>query len=107
VPEITVLVYKAANGREPFRDWADSLDKTAAQAVAARINRLMSGNFGDWKAVGDGVYELRIQYGAGYRVYFGRDDRTMVILLNGGSKRSQAADIRQAIRNWRDYVQRK
>ena len=65
------------------------------------------GTFGDWKAVGDGVCELRVHVGAGYRVFFGRDGNSVVILLDGGMKRSQNADIRQAKRSWRDYEARK
>ena len=105
--EILVLDYQTANGHFPFREWAASLDKVARSAVAARINRLRLGNFGDWKPVGDGVFELRVDFGPGYRVYFGRDGMTVVVLLCGGSKRHQTADIKQAIRNWNDYVTRK
>ncbi len=65
------------------------------------------GTFGDWKSVGEGVCELRIHFGAGYRVYFGRDGNTVVILLCGGEKRSQDGDVRRAKKYWKDYETRK
>ena len=105
--ETAILHYRAASGFVPFQAWIDSLDKQAAYAVAARVNRISTGHFGDWKRVGDGVVELRIDFGPGYRVYFGRDGATVVILLCGGIKRSQTADIKQAKRNWKDYGERK
>lgn len=100
--EIAVLEYVSGEKR-PFSDWMRMLDRRAAGVVDARIARLRVGNLGDWKAVGDGVFEMRIDFGPGYRVYFGRQGRTVVVLLGGGSKRSQSADIRQAKANWRDY----
>jgi len=95
-----------------MRDGAPRSGEAANLAFAlfaARLirRRLAFGTFGDWKAVGDGVCELRIHLGAGYRVYFGRDGKTVVILLCGGEKRSQDADIRRAKRYWKDYETRK
>jgi putative addiction module killer protein len=84
---------------ETFARWLDDLRDLRARArVQVRIERLAAGNVGDVKAVGDGVSELRIDYGPGYRVYFTRRGRAMVILLAGGTKRTQAADIRTAQR---------
>jgi putative addiction module killer protein len=73
----------------------------------ARVDRLAFGAFGDWRAVGGGVFELRVHFGPGYRVYFGRDGKAVVILLCGGEKRSQSADIRRAKSYWKDYETRK
>ena len=104
---ITVLHYLTAAGSCPFREWMASIkDKAVRATVAARINRVRSGTMGDWKAVGEGVFELRIDRGPGYRVYFGRDGKTVVILLTGGEKRTQDSDIRKAKGYWRDYETR-
>ncbi len=106
--EVTVLEYQTASGRRPYSEWAASIgDKSARAAVLTRVDRLGLGNLGDWKAVGEGVGELRIHFGPGYRIYFARDGATIVVLLCGGSKRSQASDIKQAKLNWKDYEARK
>ena len=105
--EITVLHYLTSAGDCPFREWINSVrDKAVRATVAARINRVRAGTLGDWKAVGEGVFELRIDRGPGYRVYFGRDGKTVVILLTGGEKRTQDSDIRKAKEYWRDYETR-
>lgn len=105
--ELSILEYQTADGTFPYQSWLKSLDKKAAATVAARVNRLRIGNFGDWKRVGEGAFELRIDFGPGYRVYFGRDGNTVVVLLCGGTKRSQTADIKRAIKNWSDYEKSK
>ena len=88
---------------EVFARWLDGLRDLRARArVQVRIERLASGNRGDARTVGEGVSELRIDYGPGYRVYFTNHGATVVILLAGGDKRTQAADIRTAIRLARD-----
>ena len=105
--EITVLHYLTAAGRCPFLGWIDSVkDKAVKATVAARINRLRAGTLGDWKPVGNGVFELRVDRGPGYRIYFGRDGATVVILLTAGEKRSQQPDIKSAKAYWRDYEAR-
>jgi len=84
---------------ETFAQWLDGLRDLRARArIQVRIERLAAGNAGDVKAVGEGVSELRIDYGPGYRVYFTKHGRTVVILLAGGDKRTQANDIRMAQR---------
>lgn len=104
---ISILQYQTREGRSPFREWLLSLyDRDARARIRTRIDRLQLGNFGDCKAVGEGVLELRIFYGPGYRIYFGRQGREIVILLCGGSKASQSADIRRAREYWRDYRRR-
>jgi putative addiction module killer protein len=105
--EIAVLHYRTVEGRFPYRDWVASIaDKKARAAVLARVDRLAFGTFGDWKVAGDGVFELRVHLGPGYRVYFGRKGKAVVILLCGGDKRSQISDIKQARRYWNDYETR-
>jgi putative addiction module killer protein len=94
-------------GRSPFAEWFDNLDSVTAARVDRYIRRLESGNFGAAKVVGEGVSELRLDFGPGYRVYFGRDGKTLVILLGGGSKRRQDADIAAAIARWKRYQQAK
>lgn len=102
-----VRVYQTEEGKRPFDAWLRGLrDTRARQRVRARINRLRLGNFGDHKTVGDGVFELRIDYGPGYRVYFGRDGNEIIILLIGGDKRKQDRDIETAKDFWADYKTR-
>ena len=104
---IRVLEYRTENGRSPFQEWLRSLrDREARARVRVRIDRVALGNFGDWQAVGSGVGELRIHYGPGYRVYFGRQGDTAVILLCGGDKRTQTQDVELAKAYWADYQQR-
>jgi putative addiction module killer protein len=94
-------------GHSPFADWFDSLDAVTAARVDKYIRRLEAGNFGSAKALQDGVSELKLDFGPGYRVYFGRDGKTIIILLGGGSKRRQSADIAAAIKCWARYKQAK
>jgi len=104
---IEVFRYPRADGREPVTEWLLSLrDKQVQARVRLRIKRLEAGLFGDCEPVGEGVMELREHIGAGCRVYFGRHGRTIVILLCGGSKKSQAADIRAAKDYWNDWKRR-
>lgn len=104
---IEVLEYLDEAQRNPFREWLEALrDREARARIRVRINRLRQGNFGDCKAVGSGVSELRIDYGPGYRVYFGRQGEKIVILLCGGDKRTQTRDIESAQVRWQDYLRR-
>jgi putative addiction module killer protein len=99
-----VVAFRTNDGRTPFEDWLDDLDdKTAMARILARLARVRQGNLGDCKSVGDGVSELRVDYGPGYRVYFGQDGPTVVVLLCGGNKRTQDRDIRQAKQFWLTY----
>lgn len=89
--------YLTEDGQEPLTEWLRSLrDKQAQAKIRVRIQRLASGNFGDCDSVGEGVQELREHLGVGYRVYFGRHGQAVVILLCGGTKKSQPANIRTA-----------
>ncbi len=105
--EQEVRVYARSNGSEPFTEWLRGLrDGAGRNRVRQRIVRVRLGNFGDARSVGDGVHELRIHAGPGYRIYFGRDGDTVVILLCGGDKGSQTRDIERAQQYWRDYRSR-
>ncbi len=96
--------YVRPDGRCPFIEWLDSLqDQKARGRVRTRIARLRLGNLGDYKPVGSGVVELRIDYGPGYRIYCGQVGTKLVILLCGGDKSSQSDDIQKAIEYWKDY----
>jgi len=93
------------NGLVPFDEWFDSLrDLRTQAAVDARLTRVRAGNFGDCKSVGGGVFELRISFGPGLRVYYGLHGRQIVVLLGGGDKRSQARDIRRAQQLWQQFT---
>ena len=87
----------------PFEEWFNSLDAVAAARIDKYIRRLEAGNFGAAKVLQEGVSELKMDFGPGYRIYFGRDGKTIIILLGGGSKRRQSADIAAAIQRWKRY----
>ncbi len=104
---VEVRQYQTADGRIPVAAWLSSLRDARAQGrIAARISRLEAGNRGDWKSVGDGVFEMRVDVGPGYRIYCGQDRARVVLLLCGGSKRTQAGDIEVAHAYWKDYKAR-
>lgn len=104
---IEVFRYQTSSGEEPVTEWLNSLrDKQAQAKIRIRLKRIEAGNLGDCESVGDGVLELREHLGAGYRVYLGRHGQSIVILLSGGSKKSQAADIKMAKDNWADWKRR-
>ena len=92
-----VREYQAVDGKTPVAQWLSDLWDSAARArIVSRLDRLKAGLLGDWKRVGEGVCELRIDYGPGYRVYYAQDGEALIILLCGGDKRSQAKDIERA-----------
>ena len=93
--------------RSLFAGWFEGLDSVTAARVDRYIRRLESGNFGAAKALREGGSELRLDFGPGCRVYFGRDGKTIILLLGGGSKRRQDADISAAIARWQRYQQAK
>jgi putative addiction module killer protein len=95
--------YVAADGTNPFRRWLARLAIDARARIQVRILRFEAGNLGDHKAVGEGVWEARLDFGPGYRVYFSKAGRTVILLLVGGDKRSQAKDIAQAKLYWAQY----
>ena len=96
--------HRTQNGREPFTEWFESIrDQKTRTRIRGRLDRLESGNFGDCQSVGNGVFELRLYFGQGYRIYFGEVDRTIVLLLCGGDKSSQTRDLARAKTYWRGY----
>ena len=99
--------YTTAEGRAPFTEWLDALrDRNVRVRIKSRLERVEEGNLGDFKSVGQGVFELRINYGPGYRLYFGQVGLTIVVILIAGDKSTQEQDIRQAIEYWTDYDKR-
>jgi len=104
---LEIRYYLGANGREPFAEWFADLDPTTRAKVARAIARMEQGNLSNVKFVGGGVLEYRLDFGPGYRVYFGRDGENLVILLTGGSKKRQQRYIEAAIEYWRDYKRAK
>ena len=100
-------IYVTASGQSPFSDWLTSLQDGKARAkIRVRLDRVSLGNMGDCHGVGDGIQELRIDYGPGYRVYFGQLGSTIVLLLCGGDKSTQSKDIDLAKQYWNDYRRR-
>ena len=104
---IEVREFLDPQGVSPYKIWFDRLNPQAAAKVAIALTRLALGNFSNVKGVGSGVFELRIFFGPGYRVYFGKAGDRVVILLGGGTKQHQQRDIAGAIVNWQDYKRRK
>jgi putative addiction module killer protein len=104
---IEVLEYLSERGNSPFRTWFDRLNAEAAAKVATGLVRIEQGKLSNAKGVGAGVFEYRIDFGPGYRVYLGRDGSKLVILLGGGTKKRQQRDIDLAKTRWQDYKRRK
>lgn len=95
--------YRTTSGISPFNEWLLSLkDRKARASIRVHINRLRLGNFGDCRHLSEGVYELRIHYGPGYRIYFGELDRENIVLLYGGTKSTQKQDIKKAREYWQE-----
>ena len=104
---IEIREYLTTDGKSLFAVWLRELGDRQVQArIMARLNRVRLGNFGDCKAVGEGVLELRMPFGPGYRVYFAREGEAVVLLLCGGDKDSQQRDIERAKSCWQDYRNR-
>ena len=104
----TLEYYLTEEGEKPFKEWLDGLkDIMARQKIRIRLDRVRLGNLGKNRSVGEGVYELKIDYGSGYRVYYGLDRKTVVLLLLGGDKSSQRKDITRARTYWEDHKRRK
>ena len=104
---IDVREYLAADGSSPYRKWFNSLNAQAAAKVAIAITRIEQSNLSNAKSIGAGLHEYGIDFGPGYRIYFGRDGDRLVILLGGGRKKRQQEDIRRAQTLWVDYRRRK
>jgi putative addiction module killer protein len=104
---LEVREYLDKGGRSPYAAWSNRLNRDAAAKVAAALARIQQGILSSAKGVGAGVYEYRIDFGPGYRIYFGRDGERLVILVRGGTKKRQQDDINTAMARWQDYKQRK
>ena len=104
---LEIRYFIAGNGRSPFGDWFAHLDAIARAKVTVALARIEQGNLSNVKPVGAGVLEYRIDFGPGYRVYFGRDGEMLVILLTGGTKQRQQRDIADAKELWSAYKQHK
>jgi len=102
-----IVEYVDGSGRSPFARWFGTLDPQAAAKVNSALTRIEQGNLSNVKGVGGGVLEHRMDYGPGYRIYFGRDGDELVILLGGGTKRRQQEDIDAALGLWQEYRNRK
>ena len=99
-----ILIYETEDEKRPFESWLDDLrDINTRSIIRKRLNRIRLGNLGDIKALGAGLYEFRIDFGPGYRIYFGEDGPRIVVLLAGGDKASQERDIKKAKMYWEDY----
>jgi putative addiction module killer protein len=104
----TIAYYLTESGGKPFKEWLDGLkDVTARQKVRIRLDRVRLGNLGRNRSVGEGVFELKIDCGPGYRVYYAVEKKTIVLLLMGGDKASQRKDIALAQAYWRDHTRRR
>lgn len=104
---LDIREYRDRGSRSPFREWFDKLNSEASRKVTTALYRIGLGNFSNAKSVGAGVYECRINFGPGYRVYFGKEGEQIVILLGGGTKQRQQNDISLALERWQDYKLRK
>lgn len=102
-----IRYYQTTLGKIPFKEWIEGLkDSKVRHRIRARLDRIELGNFGDYKALAEGISELRLQFGAGYRVYFAEQDDYFIILLCGGDKSSQGKDIETAKHYWKDLLER-
>ena len=104
---LRVVEYVDSRGRSPYARWFSSLNEAAAVKVAAALHRLLHGNLGNVAPVGAGVLERKIDLGPGYRIYFGRDGNSLVVLLGGSTKQRQSEAIAAALSCWSDYRRRK
>jgi putative addiction module killer protein len=100
-----IKIYQQPSGKEPYTDWVSDLDKGIRARINARIARFEDGHFGDHKALGDGVTEARFFFGPGYRVYFAIHKGELILLLTGGDKSTQDADVRKAKEFFSSYLE--
>ena len=103
-----LVLYELASGKVPFEQWLSGLkDRRARAIIRVRLDRLALGNAGVYKFIASGVYELKIDFGPGYRLYFCEDGKMFIVLLCGGDKSTQEKDIRKALSYWNDYWSKK
>lgn len=103
---IEIRIYEKDIGKEPFNIWFNKLDKSTKAVIDARLERIRIGNFGDCTSLRGGLWEFRIDYGPGYRIYFGKINNQIILLLTGGDKSSQSKDIEKARGYWLDYKEK-
>lgn len=100
-------IYITRDGKKPFINWLESLkNKQVRYRIKERLDRVALGNLGDYKSIGSGVFELRIKFGSGYRIYYGNKETKIILLLCGGDKSTQKSDVKKAIHYWKDYLSR-
>ena len=102
--EYLLKIYQNNNGKAPFINWLESIKDIVIKArIKNKLRRIEVGNFGDYKFLGSGIFELRLCFGSGYRIYFGKTKNTIILLLCGGDKKTQKNDIKKAKEYWKDY----
>lgn len=103
-----LIIYESQSGKVPFEEWLEDLkDKKGRAKIRVQLDRLAQGNMGKCASIGKGVFELKVNFGPGYRIYFGQDGKRLIILLCGGDKSTQRKDIQKAQEYWTDYSRRK
>ena len=100
-----VLVFRDRSGESPYLEWLDTLDWKTQERILNRVARAKHGQFGDFKALDGALYEMRLFFGPGYRVYFGEHKGRVILLLNGGDKSTQRKDIKRAKEFWKTYLE--
>ena len=103
VHQYEVEIFTTQQGKEPFSEWFQNFNRDIQARIFLRINRIRNGNFGDYKNLGDEIFELKINFGSGYRIYFGKDGKKLIILLCAGNKKTQNQDIQRAKDYWLEY----
>ncbi len=104
IKRILLSLYTDQRGKTPFLEWITSLnDQKIIYRVRERLNRIRLGNLGDYRSVGSGVFEFRLHFGSGYRVYFAKKKKNVLLLLCAGDKKTQSKDIKKAIEYWMHY----
>jgi putative addiction module killer protein len=101
--KIEIKFFKLSNGRSLVEEWIHSLDKNYKGRISHRFHRIMHGNIGDHKSVGEGIFELKFDFGSGYRVSFGKEENRIIILLYAGDKKTQKSDIKKAKKYWQEH----
>lgn len=102
----TIEYYLTASNKKPFKEWMDGLDSVTRAKIRIRLDRVRLGNLGKNRPVGEGVFELKIDYGPGYRAYYALSGKTVVLLLLGGDKSTQEKDISKARAYWEEFKKR-
>ena len=101
-----IVFYETESGKKPFYDWFKSLDKKTKERILVRLNRLQEGNSGDFKYLDEDIYELKLRFGSGYRIYYGNCEDIIVLILCGGDKSSQLKDFQKAKTYFKDFKER-